>query len=862
MQRLFSDLRARLLLLVLLAILPALGLLLFLGLAQRRQAQEQVKVEALQLARLAAADHERTIDVARALLATLAELRSVRTRDAAWCAASFAGVLKGFPLFNNLAAMDPTGDVFCSGLPLHQPLNFADDPDFRRAVESRAFTVSQFLIGRVTDRPVLHLYYPSVDEAGRIHTVLFVGLELGRLNEIAGKAKLPRDSMFLMLDRTGRILARVPDPDGWIGKFVPDASPIKAMLARQGEGTTAGPDLDGVPRLFAFIPVWGTPGPGEAYVMVGIPQTVAYAKVDKTLRYSLGGMGLVGLLALGAAWIAGDQLIVRRAKALLTATRRLAAGDLTARTGLPRGRGELDELAAAFDEMAGSLQGLTRQNRLILESAGEGIYGLDAQGKMIFLNPAASKMLGWASEELRGQPMHSRVHHTKVDGTPYPVEECPIYAAFMDGGVHRVEGEVFWRKDGTSFPVEYTSTPIREADALVGAVVVFRDITERRKAEETIRRSDERFRLIARATNDAVWDWDLPTNGVWWNEGVSALFGYAPEAVRPDAAWWIEHIHPEDRERVVTGIYAVIEGGQTSWSDEYRYQRADNTHAYVLDRGYVIHDEKGRAVRMVGAMIDVSERRRAEEALQRQREALVQSERLAALGRLAAGVAHELRNPLSNISMRLELMQMQMAQASPPAPDVLPRHLAALAESSHQMKRIMEGLSLYSKPSKPEPTLLNLRELLAAAQELVAFQARKGRVAIAVEAPNSLPPVRGDRSRLMQVLVNLATNAIEAMAGTGGRLTLKASGEQSEAGPVVRVEVADTGPGMPPEVLARIWEAFYTTKPEGTGLGLSIVRGIVADHAGATLHVDSRVGEGTTFVLTFPVAGDAAPDAG
>ncbi|MCH7680835.1 sigma 54-interacting transcriptional regulator [candidate division KSB1 bacterium] len=136
---------------------------------------------------------------------------------------------------------------------------------------------------------------------------------------------------------------------------------------------------------------------------------------------------------------------------------------------------------------AESLEQLRRHNELILNSAGEGIYGLDLRGHTTFANPASARMLGWTAEELIGKPQHAIIHHTRPDGKPYPREECPIYAAFKDGAVHRVDTEVFWRKDGTSFPVEYISTPIRDdKNNLVGAVVTFRDITKRKQAEKAL----------------------------------------------------------------------------------------------------------------------------------------------------------------------------------------------------------------------------------------------------------------------------------------------------------------------------------------------------------------------------------------
>src|SRR3954465_12968056 len=129
---------------------------------------------------------------------------------------------------------------------------------------------------------------------------------------------------------------------------------------------------------------------------------------------------------------------------------------------------------------------IERENQLILRAAGEGIYGVNAEGKTTFVNPAAERMLGWGAEELVGKALHPIVHHPHHDGRHYPDHDCPIYAAFRDGAVHQVEGEVFWRKDGTPVWVEYTSTPIRDRSMVVGAVIVFRDVSQRREADEKL----------------------------------------------------------------------------------------------------------------------------------------------------------------------------------------------------------------------------------------------------------------------------------------------------------------------------------------------------------------------------------------
>lgn len=280
---------------------------------------------------------------------------------------------------------------------------------------------------------------------------------------------------------------------------------------------------------------------------------------------------------------------------------------------------------------------------------------------------------------------------------------------------------------------------------------------------------------------------------------------------------------------------------------------------------FLNHERIPRDDELLAAMQDLGwrigaflERRRGEIERQRQRDALVKSEKMADLGRLAAGIAHELRNPLAVIVARVDILLKHLARATPPDAARLRDGLGKLREAGERMSRIVQGLSTSSKPSLPEPQRLDLAAFLRGTLELVAYKAREHRVSLAVDVAEGLPPVLGDRSQVTQILVNLASNAIEAMGEGGGQLTLRVR----PAGASLLVDVADTGPGIPPEVLERIWEPFYTTKAEGTGLGLSIVRGLVEAQPGATLAVESRVGLGTTFTLSLTIApesGEASP---
>jgi PAS domain S-box-containing protein len=171
----------------------------------------------------------------------------------------------------------------------------------------------------------------------------------------------------------------------------------------------------------------------------------------------------------------------------------------------------LEELEIQRKQAEELVERLYHQNELVLNAAGEGIFGLDIQGKHTFVNPAAAQMLGYTVNALIGRHSHTLWHHKKSDGRSYPVEECPIYAAYKDGSVHHNDDEVFWRKDGTCFPVAYTSTPIIEDGNIVGAVVTFRDITDRKQAQEALRQNEERYRKQFEEAIDAIFLADLGT---------------------------------------------------------------------------------------------------------------------------------------------------------------------------------------------------------------------------------------------------------------------------------------------------------------------------------------------------------------
>jgi signal transduction histidine kinase len=395
-----GSLRARLLLLVLLAAIPALGLALYTNLEERQLRKALVQEHAMRLSRLVSADYERLIEDAQQLLVTLAQLPAVRDSNQSACNALFADLLAQRSSYANLGVIDADGNISCSALPTGE-LYLGDRVYFRRALATRDFAIGEYQIGRITGKASVNFGYPVLDDAARVQAVVFAALDLAWLNKLAGQAGMPAGTMLTVIDRNGTILSRYPDEGKWVGKLMPERLVLNAIQNQKGNGTTDAPGTDGIPRLFSFAPFGGAVQSADAYVSVGIPAAVAFAGVNQILARNLAVLGLVAVLALAAAWLGGNLFIVRQIRALVAATERVAAGELGVRTGLPQGQGELSQLAGAFDQMAESLE-RAHERRLLEEELRRKNYQLEQQNLAVQeANRLKTEFVSMVSHELR-----------------------------------------------------------------------------------------------------------------------------------------------------------------------------------------------------------------------------------------------------------------------------------------------------------------------------------------------------------------------------------------------------------------------------------------------------------------------------
>jgi diguanylate cyclase (GGDEF)-like protein/PAS domain S-box-containing protein len=261
-----------------------------------------------------------------------------------------------------------------------------------------------------------------------------------------------------------------------------------------------------------------------------------------------------------------------------------------------------------------TLERLRHQNELILNSAGEGIYGLDLAGKLTFINPVAAKMVGWEAQELIGKQIPGLLHSSQTDSTLY-WQNYPSDRLSENSLIHDVGEEIFWRKEGTSFLVEYISTPILENGELVGTVVTFQDITHRKHAEAALRESEERYAIAVQGAKDGLWDWNLKTNQIYFSPRWKAMLGWEDAEVSNSLEEWFDRIHIEDFEWVKEKLNAHLKGLTSHFECEYRMRHQDGTFRWVLCRGLAVRNGGGKASRIAGSLTDITPRKQTENQL-------------------------------------------------------------------------------------------------------------------------------------------------------------------------------------------------------------------------------------------------------
>lgn len=481
----------------------------------------------------------------------------------------------------------------------------------------------------------------------------------------------------------------------------------------------------------------------------------------------------------------------------------------------------------------------------MLDSVGDGIYGLDTSGRCTFINRAATRMLGYGTDECLGKNMHELVHFKHPDGSRYPLESCPIFGAVQTGTGIRVGDDTIWRRDGTPLQVEFSSCPIMMNSRIEGTVVSFKDISEREKAEARLRASEEQYRCIVENTHEGICTCDAERAITFCNHRMTAMLDY------PDSTGDLtcSQIHfEEDREDILLRFerrkLGLIETYDT------RLKRRDGSALWTSSSASPVYDAQRKFAGSLCMFRDITERKRLEEQLR-------QAQKMEAVGRLAGGIAHDFNNLLTVILGYGSVLERKLAPADP-----LLKNVVEIQRAGERAAALTQKLLAFSRKQVLRPRLLSLNHLIRDTDAML-----KRLIGEDIELITTLDPsvgnIKADPGQIEQVILNLSINARDAMR-EGGHLLIETKRQQIDAasaqlrslqpGNYALLTVTDTGSGMDEHTKARIFEPFFTTKEpgDGTGLGLATVLGIV-NQSGGAISVYSEVGAGTSFKIYLPL---------
>jgi PAS domain S-box-containing protein len=474
------------------------------------------------------------------------------------------------------------------------------------------------------------------------------------------------------------------------------------------------------------------------------------------------------------------------------------------------------------------------------------IYMLDPEGRVTSWNAGARRFKGYEPEEIIGEHF-SRFYTPEEQERDIP--KIALQTAEREG---RFEAEG-WRvrKDGSWFWANVVIDPIRDpAGTLIGFAKVTRDLTDRRAAEEELRQSEERFRLLVQSVTDyAIYMLDPDGRVSSWNAGAERFKGYTADEILGQhfSRFYLE----EDREAGVPRTALETAEREGRFEAEGWRVRKDGSRFWASVIIDPIRNEGGPLLGFAKVTRDLSEKRAIEEQLR-------QSQKMEAVGQLTGGLAHDFNNLLTGISGSLEMMQIRIAQGRSAEFD---RYLMAAQGAVKRASALTHRLLAFSRRQTLDPKPTNVNRLLGGIEELVRRTVGPG-IEVEVVGASGLWPTLIDPNQLENAILNLCINARDAMPD-GGKLTIETANKWLDeraarqqdlpVGQYVSVCVTDTGTGMTPEVIAKAFDPFFTTKPlgEGTGLGLSMIYGF-ARQSGGQVRIYSEMGQGTTMCLYLP----------
>ena len=854
----WGSIRAKLVLLVLIAILPVSALVVYGGLRLQKEQTADVHEKALELVRNLAIEQERTVATTRQLVMALSKLPEVQLRNKSACNTLFAALLKQNNIYSNIIGIDPAGNIFASGVTTG-PVSLADRKHFRDAIRTRDFSPGEYIVGRTTRKPILSFGYPVIDSKGDIKGVVVASTDLDWYGQLLTVKNLPEDGSFTVTDHQGTVLFRYPQSDGWKGR-ADKRDRMERMRSGPGEDAfTTIRSSDGDNRIVAYKRFQLREGaPPYLFMRISLSGTRALAGAKRDLTLNLFFLGIVFFSALASALFIGNRVIVARLKGLAGVSGELSRGNLQARSGLDGQEDEIGDLSSAFDHMADRLEKnellrkeaedeVFAQNRFLqnlLNTIPNPVFYKDTDGLYRGCNRAFEDFVGLPQEEIVGRTVF-QVHTHEMAEKFFEHDTRLFNSPGADNYDTTIQSRLGLKRDFIVSKAVYTDTS-GEIAGLIGVMV---DITDRKRAEAKLKESQETLWSLINATRETLVLLSPEGRILAANETFARRLERNIEDVLGLNVF--DSLPAEVAELRKKQADIVVQTGKPARFEDERDGRLYESYAYP------VFDEQGRVSKIAVFAADITERRQSEEERSRLQTQLRQSQKMEAIGTLAGGIAHDFNNILTALIGYGALLQMGLGKDNP-----LKMYADQILSSSEKATQLTQSLLTFSRKQPITLKPVRLNDIVRGTEKLLKRLLTED-IAFEVKLTQEDTTVLGDTTQVDQILFNLVSNARDAMS-RGGTLiigTERAAIDDEfvrkygygETGPYVMISVSDTGTGMNHETKEHIFDPFFTTKEvgKGTGLGLSTVYGIVKQHNGY-INVASEVDVGTVFHVYFP----------